>query len=108
MLLQVARQSDAAAMHHLVDKIAGEGMTREEARRFNRGDDTAGRRARRFVYRFKPEDDSFAFTLSFARPKVERHELIRALLGVLERLRDEEATGAGALGAEPPCETAQA
>lgn len=101
MLLQIARQGDVEAMHRLVDRIAGEGMTREEARRFNRDADTAGRRSRRFVYRFKPEDDSFAFTLSFARPQVERAELIEALRGVLRKLEEESPVEPVSLQAAP-------
>ena len=36
MLLQIVRQETPAKMLQLIDKIAGEGITREEARQFNR------------------------------------------------------------------------
>ncbi len=85
MLVQIARQETIEEMQRLLDKIASEGISREEARRFNR-DGAAQRRARRFVFRFKPEDESYQFTLTFAKPKVEREELILALRQVLERL----------------------
>ncbi len=85
MLVQIARQETIEEMQRLVDRITGEGISREEARRFNRGDG-AQRRGRRFVFRFKPEDGSYEFTLAFAKPKVEREDLILALQQVLERL----------------------
>ena len=44
MLLQVVRQETLEEMHRLLDRIAGDGMSREEARRFNR-DPRKGRAA---------------------------------------------------------------
>ena len=49
-----------------------------------------------FSRRFKPEDETFQFTLSFARPKVEKDELIQALRGILERLLSEQDTSEAA------------
>ncbi len=86
MLLQVVRQDTVEKMHRLVEKISREGITREEARKFSRDASAAGRGPRRFTYWFKPEDDSFQFTLSFAKSRVERLELIEALQRILERL----------------------
>jgi ParB family chromosome partitioning protein len=94
MLLQIVRQDTDEAMNKLIDKITGEGITREEARRFNRPEDEP-RKAKRFVYRFAPEDDAFHFSLSFPKPQVGRDELVQALQKILERLiresRDEAA-----------------
>jgi ParB family chromosome partitioning protein len=89
MLLQIVRQPTAKAMHRLIDKIAGEGITREEARSFNRPE-SPPRRSRNFTYRFKPEGGDYQFTLRFNRPEVERTELIRALQETLERLLEEQ------------------
>ncbi len=96
MLLQVARQDGVDAMLRLVEKIEAEGLTREEARRVGARAAGQGRRPKRFVYRFKPEDETFQFTLSFARPKVEKDELIQALRGILERLLSEQDTSEAA------------
>jgi ParB family chromosome partitioning protein len=94
MLLQIVRQDTDEAMNKLIDKITGEGITREEARRFNRPEDEP-RKAKRFVYRFAPDDDAFHFSLSFPKPQVGRDELVQALQSILERLiresRDEAA-----------------
>jgi len=95
MLLQVARQPTTEAMHRLLDRIDREGITREEARRFNKEDKPA-RRARHFTYRFKPDDRDYNFVIRFARPNVERAELIQALQDVLLRLTAEESESRGA------------
>ncbi len=90
MLLQIARQSGAEAMNALIDRITGDGLTRDEARRFNKGNAPAGRRTRRFTYRFQPSDSSFRFAMTFDKPKVERAEVIERLKEILQKLLEEE------------------
>lgn len=92
MLLQIVRQDTPEAMHALVDKITGEGFTRDDARRYNR-EEAEERKPRRFTFRFKPDDESFQFNLTFAKPQVERSELIEALRRVLEKLLSESSLG---------------
>jgi ParB family chromosome partitioning protein len=92
MLLQIVRQETPEAMHALVDKIQGDGFTRDDARRYSRSEDTE-RRPKRYTFRFKPEDESFHFNLTFAKPEVDRSELIEALRSVLEKLLAEAAPG---------------
>ncbi len=96
MLLQIARQSGPAEMHRLLDKIAGEGIGREEARRFNRAEVPGRRRARHFTYRFEPADEAFRFRLTFAKPEVDPRELVAALERVLAQIQKEIAAGSGA------------
>jgi ParB family chromosome partitioning protein len=93
MLLQIVRQETVADMHRLIDKISHEGLTRDEARRFARPEPEGGpsERARRFTYRFKPEDETFQFSLTFNKARVERNELIRVLRDILHRLERESA-----------------
>jgi len=86
MLLQIVRQDSEDAMHRLVDKITGDGITREQARRFNKADSRDERRPKRYVFRYAPEDDAFQFSLSFPRPDVQKAELVTALQSVLEKL----------------------
>jgi ParB family chromosome partitioning protein len=86
MLLQIVRQDTEDAMHQLVDRITGEGITREQARRFNRAEPGDERRPKRYVFRYAPEDEAFQFSLSFPRPDVQKAELVTALQSVLERL----------------------
>jgi ParB family chromosome partitioning protein len=93
MLLQIARQETVDQMHRLIDKIGGEGLSREEARRFNR-EHRPPRRGKQFTFKYKPEDDAFLFRLTFRKPEVEPTELIRALEEILRKLQD-EAVGPG-------------
>jgi ParB family chromosome partitioning protein len=86
MLLQIVRQETEEAMNRLVDKITGDGITREEARRFNRPEEGETRRPKRFVYRYVPDDEAFQFSLSFGKPEVDKRELVMALQSILERL----------------------
>ena len=90
MLLQIARQESVEAMHALLNKITGEGITREEARRIGRPAEGQGRRPRNFVYRYRPENSDFQVSLVFRRPEVERTEVIHALQDLLKRLLEEE------------------
>jgi ParB family chromosome partitioning protein len=86
MLLQIVRQDSEEAMHQLVDRITGDGITREQARRFNKAESSDERRPKRYVFRYAPEDDAFQFSLSFPRQNVQKAELVKALQSVLERL----------------------
>ncbi len=91
MLLQIARQDSTAAMHLLVDKISGEGISRDEARRFNRKEgERRPRRARRYTFRYNAPDESFHLRLSFNKPEVDRNELIEALRQLLHALLEAE------------------
>jgi ParB family chromosome partitioning protein len=93
MLLQIVRQNTPEDMHRLIDKITGEGITREEARQFNKPAEGTRRRPRNFTYRYKPEEGDFQLTMSFQKSEVERDELIRALQGLLQQLIDETNQG---------------
>lgn len=88
MLLQIVRQPTLEDMHRLLDKITGDGITREEARQFNKVE-TGRRPPRNFTYRFRPDDRDYQFTIRFNRPTVEREELIVALKDMLDRLSSE-------------------
>ncbi len=95
MLLQIVRLNTPEEMHRLIDRIAGDGFTRDQARQFKR-DERPRPRTRNYTYRFKPETDDYRFTVTFKKPEVERGELIDALREVLRRLveenREEEAS----------------
>jgi len=86
MLLQIVRQDTEEAMHLLVDRITGEGITREQARRFNKNESGEERRPKRYIFRYAPEDETYQFSLSFPKPDVQKAELVSALQSILERL----------------------
>ncbi len=98
MLLQIARQDSVAAMHALLDKIAEGGISRDEARQFNRSGERRPRRPRHYTFRYKAPDDSFQLRLSFKKTQVDRRELIAALRQLLESLIEAETSGAGEAG----------
>jgi len=75
-------------MHAMIDKIDSEGMTREEARDYKR--EQRQTRRRNFTYRFKPKDRDYRFTLTFARPEIERTEVIETLQEILAQLVADE------------------
>ncbi len=89
MLLQIARQETVAQMDALIDRIEKEGMNREEARRYNRPQGESRRRPRNYTFRYKPEDESYQFRLTFKKPEVEPDELIGVLQGILKQLKEE-------------------
>jgi ParB family chromosome partitioning protein len=87
MLLQIVRQPSLPEMHRLLDRIAADGIGREEARRFNREDDGPGRRRRNFTYRYAPEGEPFQVRLTFGKPRVDGWEVVAALEQVLASLK---------------------
>ena len=86
MLLQIVRQDTAADMHELIDRISGQGISREQARQFRR-EDKPQRRSKNFTFKYEPDDDSFRFRMTFTKPRVEREELISTLERILDNLR---------------------
>jgi len=84
MLLQIVRLDTTQEMHRLIDKIAGEGITRDEARRLNRPDTPS--RPRRYTFRYKPEDQTFQMSMTFNKPEVDPAELISVLRQLLKDL----------------------
>ncbi len=90
MLLQIVRQESVDEMHGLIDKITGEGFTRDDARRFGQRETGRRSRPRNFVFRYRPENDAFRFSVRFEKSEVHRNDLIQALREVLETLLKSE------------------
>lgn len=85
-LLQIVRQGDPAKMMALVEKITTQGaVTRQEVRK----ETAAGKptRPKAFTFRFRPPTKAFALQLSFKKTRVDRHEIIEALEGIIKELR---------------------
>jgi ParB family chromosome partitioning protein len=98
MLLQIVRQDSVDQMKQLIERIAGDGITRDEARRFRQPAEQR-RPGKSFTYRYQPEDEDYRFTLTFRRQRAERETIIQALQEILERLMAEgEAGGSVARG----------
>ncbi len=85
LLLQVVRQETPEKMTALIEKIAGQGATRQQLR-----DEAAKPKAGRpkhYVFAFRPPTKLFNLKLSFARSRVTRDEVIDALEQILRELR---------------------
>jgi ParB family chromosome partitioning protein len=89
LLLQVVRQSDSAKMAEFVGRLKSEGTaTREDARRMLKAAKKPSRgRPKSYAYRFQAPGKSFTLNLQFRKSEVERDEVIKALLAVIEELR---------------------
>ncbi len=94
LLLQIVRQETPEAMHRMIDRITGDGLTREEARKIRRSE-TGKARQRPYVYRYRPENKAFQFSLTFQKSQVERDELISALRQILDNLTSEAPSEPG-------------
>lgn len=89
VLLEIVRQETEEEMHRLVDSITAQDLTRDEVRRVSRPEDAVRRRGRRYTFRYQPESEAFRIRLTFAKPEVDRRELIQALREILEKLLQE-------------------
>lgn len=83
LLLQVARQSDHDSMLNFVQRIASQGLNRDEARQARKNKQV---RAQPFVYRFQAPSKDFTIEVKFRRSSVEHDELIQAVRTALEEL----------------------
>ncbi len=83
LLLQVARQSDQDSMLSFVQRIASQGLNRDEARQARKNKQG---RAQPFVYRFQAPSKDFTIEVKFRRSSVEHDELLQAVKTALEEL----------------------
>ena len=82
LLLQVVRQPDKDAMKHFVERIASQGLTRDEARKV-RGNKKQTRQ-QPFVFRYNSTQREFTVEVKFRRSQVTRAELLKAVELALE------------------------
>ena len=93
LLLQIVRQSDAAKMIALIERLqsSGAGPTREDARRIaqeQKARPTRGR-PRNFVFKYQPKEKSFSLSLQFRKAQVPREEVVAALRAIIDELMAE-------------------
>jgi ParB family chromosome partitioning protein len=91
LLLQVARQPTERKMLEMAERMARDGVNREEARAVRQADRTAGLRPRPYLFQFEPDTRQFRITMRFQKSQVSRVELITALRAVLSELEALEA-----------------
>lgn len=89
LLLEVAKAAeDEEELVRLLERAAGEGLTRDDIRQQKRSPQRKkGGRAAPFVFHFKAPDKTFNLSLKFRKSEVDRQDLITALEQILDELR---------------------
>jgi ParB family transcriptional regulator, chromosome partitioning protein len=91
LLLQIARQPTEKKMVEMLHRILQGGLTRDEARRERREEQTGPQRPQPFIFQFEPESEAFRFRIQFKKSHVSRDELITTLRGILSQLEGSSA-----------------
>jgi ParB family chromosome partitioning protein len=90
LLLQIARQPTEKKMGEMLHRILQGGLTRDEARRERREEQTNGPRPQPFIFHYQPASEQFRLRIQFRKSHVTREELVAALREILASL---ESTG---------------
>jgi ParB family transcriptional regulator, chromosome partitioning protein len=86
LLLQITRQPTEKKMLEMLHRILQGGLTRDEARRERREEQSGPQRPQPFIFHYEPENDAFKFRLQFKKSHVSRDELIKTLRDILAQL----------------------
>lgn len=86
VLLQIARQPTEKKMIEMLHRILQGGLTRDEARKERRDEQSGPQRPQPFIFHFEPQDDAFKFRIQFKKSHVSRDELIATLRDILAQL----------------------
>ncbi len=86
LLLQIARQPTEKKMVEMLHRILQGGLTRDEARRERREEQSGPQRPQPFIFQFEPENETFKFRIQFKKSHVSRDELIGTLREILSQL----------------------
>jgi len=86
LLLQIARQPTEKKMVEMLRRILQGGLTRDEARRERREEQSGPQRPQPFIFQFEPETETFKFRIQFKKSHVSRDELIGTLREILAQL----------------------
>ena len=86
VLLQIARQPTEKKMVEMLHRILQGGLTRDEARRERREEQSGPQRPQPFIFQFEPENETFKFRIQFKKSHVSRDELIGTLREILAQL----------------------
>ncbi len=88
LLLQIARQPTEKKMWEMLRRILQGGLTRDEARRERREEQTTGPRPQPFIFHYQPENEHFRLRIQFRKSHVTREELIATLREILTSLEE--------------------
>lgn len=94
LLIEIVKYgSDPGEMMALLERVAVQGLTRDDLRAVTRkgkgagGATGKGARAKPYTFKFRAPDKTFSLQMSFRRSTVDRDDLITALEEILEQLR---------------------
>lgn len=90
VLREILKAEDEDEMIQLLERVANQGLSRDDLRRRTRRSNRSQRR-KPYKFTFKAPDKSFRLNLTFRRSTVEREDLISALEQILGQLREEQA-----------------
>jgi len=102
LLLEIARQNTVEEMHALAERIAREGLSRDEARRIKSmppadpavpaatEPEPAPAPPRPFTFRFHSPDQKFTVNLRFDRSEVRKAEVIAALNDLIHQIQSSD------------------
>jgi ParB family chromosome partitioning protein len=93
VLLQIARQPTEKKMMEMLHRILQGGLTRDEARRERREEQSGPQRPQPFIFQFEPEAETFKFRIQFKKSHVSRDELIGTLREILAQLEGSSSAG---------------
>jgi len=96
VLLQIARQPTEKKMLEMLHRILQGGLTRDEARRERREEQSGPQRPQPFIFQFEPESESFKFRIQFKKSHVSRDELIGTLREILAQLEGSSSSSEAA------------
>jgi ParB family transcriptional regulator, chromosome partitioning protein len=91
LLLQIARQPTERKMVEILARILQGGLTRDEARKERRDEQTGPQRPQPFIFQYEPDNETFRFRIQFKKSHVSRDELIVTLRGILSQLEGSSA-----------------
>jgi ParB family transcriptional regulator, chromosome partitioning protein len=91
LLLQIARQPTEKKMVEILARILQGGLTRDEARKERRDEQTGPQRPQPFIFQYEPDNETFRFRIQFKKSHVSRDELIVTLRGILSQLEGSSA-----------------
>jgi ParB family transcriptional regulator, chromosome partitioning protein len=87
MLLQVAKQSEAASMLEFVNRVSKQGMNRDEARKVNNKKQS---RPQPYVYRHQSSSKDYTVEVRFRKSSVSRDELLQVVQKLLAELMESQ------------------
>jgi len=99
LLLQIARQPTEKKMVEMLHRILQGGLTRDEARRERREEQSGPQRPQPFIFQFEPENEAFRFRIQFKKSHVSRDELIGTLRDILAQLEGSSSSEADSTAA---------